>query len=109
MPRTRRLWAAALGSVLLASPALAEAPRANRRAPLNGLFRLQKSDRHALESLPRSAAIAELLGSSPFVVKDQQVSGELMSVCGQVQLAVPVQRLHFRKDDGFWKVIDAQA
>lgn len=89
--------------------ALLEAPRVNARAPLAGLYRLAKAEQHRLEPLPRAAGIAELIGSAPFVVKDLRINGTLVAVCGQVQSALPVQRLHFRKDDGFWKVIDAQA
>lgn len=89
--------------------ALMEAPRVNRRAPLAGLYRLHKNEQHALETLPRPVALAELLGSSPFLVKDPQINQELVGVCARVHAAVPVQRLHFRKDNGFWKVIDEQA
>lgn len=88
--------------------ALVEAPRVNARAPLAGLYRLVKSEEHRVEPLPRAAGIAELIGSAPFVVKDLRINGTLVQVCGQMQSALPVQRLYFRKDVGFWKVIDAQ-
>jgi hypothetical protein len=89
--------------------ALLEAPRTNARAPLAGLYRLHKAEEHALETLPRALAVAELVAAAPFVVKDKELNGRLVAVCAALHQARPVQRLHFRKDDGFWTVIDAGA
>ncbi|MEW5985953.1 MAG: hypothetical protein AB1791_04910 [Chloroflexota bacterium] len=81
-------------------------PRVNEQAPLKGIFRLRQDNRHYLEPLPRAAAVAELVAASPFVVRDLALSQELMVVCHRLAQSVSLQQLHFRRDDGFWKVID---
>jgi hypothetical protein len=83
-----------------------DAPRANQRAPLRGIFRLHQDKRHYLEPLPRVTAIAELVAASPFVVRDLSLSQQLIAVCQQIAQTVPVQLLHFKRDNGFWKEID---
>ena len=53
-----------------------------------------------------TTAVAELVASSPFVVRDLTLSRQLIEVCRQIAQAVPVQMMHFKKDKEFWKVID---
>lgn len=81
-------------------------PRVNTQAPLKGIFRLRQNTSHYLAPLPRAAAVAELVAASPFVVRDLALSQDLIAVCHQIAHSVSVQQLHFRRDDGFWKVID---
>ncbi len=83
-----------------------DAPRANQMAPLKAIFRLKQDSIHYLEPLPHVTAVAELVASSPFVVRDLGLSQKLISVCQQIARAVPVQLMHFRRDNGFWRIID---
>lgn len=85
---------------------LSDAPRANQNAPLKGIFRLRQDVRHYIEPLSRVIAVAEMAGSAPFINNVPTLNGKLLTMCNRVAKAVPVQQLHFRRDDGFWKVID---
>ena len=84
---------------------LSEAPRANQQAPLKGLYRLRQDTSHYLEPIPHIKAIADLVAASPFVVREKRLSDQLMKVCSKIVQCVPVQQLHFKRDDGFWKVL----
>lgn len=85
---------------------LSDAPRANQSAPLAGLYRLRQDTGHYLETMPPMQAVAELAAASPFVVREPALSSRLLELCHRIAQAIPVQRLHFRRDDGFWQVID---
>ena len=85
---------------------LSEAPRANQTAPLRGIFRLRQGREHRLAAMPAMTATAEMVGAAPFVVREPQLAQQLITVCNQIARTVPVLNLHFRRDDGFWKVID---
>lgn len=84
---------------------LSEAPRANQHAPLKGLYRLRQDTSHYLEPIPHIKAVADLVAASPFIVREKQLSEQLMKVCNNIAKLVPVQQLHFKRDDGFWEVI----
>lgn len=85
---------------------LSDAPRANQYAPLKGIFRLRQDVRHYIEPISRVVAVAEMAGSAPFINNIPALNGKLLTTCNQIARAVPIQQLHFRRDDGFWKVID---
>lgn len=85
---------------------LSEAPRANQQAPLKGIFRLRQDTAHFLQPLSTTVATAELVASSPFVVRELKLSQQLITVCKNIVQTVPIQELHFRRDNGFWQVID---
>jgi hypothetical protein len=87
---------------------LSDAPRANQSAPLAGLYRLRQDTSHYLEPIPRAQAVAELAAASPFVVREPALSDRLLELCNRIAKTIPVQQLHFRRDDGFWKVIDGR-
>ena len=87
---------------------LSDAPRANQTAKLQGIYRLRQARKHALSALSRITATAELAGAAPFVNNDKALAGTLIEVCNHIARSVPVQTLHFRRDDGFWQVIDEQ-
>nr|NIV10663.1 hypothetical protein [Fodinibius sp.] len=80
---------------------LSEAPRANQQAPLKGLYRLRQDTSHYLESIPHIKAVADLVAASPFIVRENQLSEQLTQVCSKIAKCVPVQELHFKRDDGF--------
>jgi hypothetical protein len=84
---------------------LSEAPRANQQAPLKGLYRLRQDTSHYLEPLPHVRAVADLVAASPFIVREKNLSDLLLTVCSKIARCVPVQQLHFKRDDGFWKVL----
>lgn len=84
---------------------LSEAPRANQKAPLKGLYRLRQDTSHYLEPIPHVRAIADLVAASPFIVREKNLSDQLLTVCSKIARCVPVQQLHFKRDDGFWKVL----
>ncbi|HSH03065.1 MAG TPA: hypothetical protein VLL52_11150 [Anaerolineae bacterium] len=83
-----------------------EAPRTNSVAPLKAIFRLRQDYHHEVAPLPRSMGIAELLAAAPFVSDKRALTPQLISVCTDIARHVPLQSLHFKRDDGFWKVID---
>lgn len=85
---------------------LAEAPRANQSAPLKALFRIRQDTEHFIRPLSRVTAVADLVASSPFIVRELSMSDKLVDVCDRVVTTLPVLALHFKRDDGFWKVID---
>jgi hypothetical protein len=84
---------------------LSEAPRANQQAPLKGLYRLRQVTSHYLEPISHIKAVADLVAASPFIVREKRLSEQLMKVCSKIAKCVPVQQLHFKRDDGFWEVI----
>jgi hypothetical protein len=85
---------------------LSEAPRANQSAPLKGMFRLRQDTTHSIEPIAHVNAVADLVASSPFVVSDKSLADQLVEVCDRMGKTLPILELHFKRDDGFWKVID---
>jgi len=85
---------------------LSEAPRANQNAPIQAIFRLRQDTDHYIERISPVKAIADLVASSPFIVQELSLSNLLIDVCSNISKSVPILTLHFRRDDGFWKVID---
>jgi hypothetical protein len=85
---------------------LSDAPRANQEAPLKGIFRIRQDTDHYVKPISRVTAIADLVASSPFVVRELSLTDRLLDVCDMIVRSVPVMALHFKRDDGFWKVID---
>jgi hypothetical protein len=76
-------------------------------ARIGGLFRLVQDQRVALEPLAGGQALAELLASAPVVSADPGRALALVERGTAILSAIPVQRLHFRKDDSFWALIDS--
>lgn len=85
---------------------MSDAPRANQKAPLKGIFRLRQDTEHYIEPMSRVTAVASLAASSPFIVRELSLSDLLVDVCEVIVRSVPVMALHFKRDDGYWKVID---
>jgi hypothetical protein len=86
---------------------LAEAPRRNAAAPLAGLYALVKDTDHFWEPLAAHAAVGQLSACVPFVMSRPADAGRVLALCAEITARVPVRTLHFRRDPGFWKVIDA--
>ena len=86
---------------LLAPPATTD-----RRYRLAGLFRLVQDSVIFLEELSRTRAVGEIVQSLPFVTDRPEAVPRIIDVVGRLTGAVPVRRLHFRKDGGFWSVVE---
>jgi hypothetical protein len=85
---------------------LAEAARSNASAPLAGLFSLVKDERHFTKEISPSVADARLVASVPFVTGQPSGAGRALALCAEISCRVQVKELHFRRDPGFWEVID---
>jgi hypothetical protein len=86
---------------------LPETPRSNVNAKLAGLFRLRKDDRHFVTALDRPRALAELVTCVPFVMSSPAMSQRVMALGYDLVSDVRVKELHFRKDAGFWEVVES--
>jgi hypothetical protein len=58
-----------------------------------------------VEPMGGAAATAELIANCPVVNDQLALLPGLIDRCRSVAVAIPVERLHFRKDDSFWDVI----
>ncbi len=83
-----------------------EAPRTNASAPLCGCYSIIKDKEHFVKSLLPSEAMARLAACVPFVMEDPFQVQRVLAVCAQIEKTTNIKELHFRKDAGFWEVID---
>ncbi len=83
-----------------------EAPRTNDSADLYGLYTLVKDAEHRLMPLSRTEATARLSACVPFVMAHPANAQKVMDICAKLTESVTVRSLHFRPENGFWKVID---
>lgn len=83
-----------------------EAPRANVEADLRGLFMLVKADEHRLTPVSASEAVARLAACVPFVMSQPANAWRVAELCADLVASMPVFALHFRREAGFWSVID---
>ncbi len=81
-------------------------PQGNRHAPLAGLFRLVQDPEVYLENTTAGQALAEVVANVPVISADAHQIFDLLSRCQALLADVPSSRLHFRKDDSFWDVIE---
>jgi hypothetical protein len=75
--------------------------------PVAGVYTLAKDPQVYLEPLPVAAAVAALFANCPVVNGDPGRTAALLARCRRLAQAVPVWRLHFRKDASFWDVLEA--
>jgi hypothetical protein len=73
---------------------------------LHGLFALAKDTEHRVSPLRAPEAVAHLLACVPFVMTDPKNTQRVVEICAELTAAVGVRKLHFRRDDKFWEVID---
>jgi len=78
----------------------------NSRYPLAGLFRLVQDDRDFLEDLGRPQAVGQIVQSLPFVTDRAESAPRILDVVSEMAFATPVKKLHFRKDPGFWRIVE---
>ncbi len=83
------------------------AARAGQTAsgPIAGIYRLVKDRAVYAEALSPAAAAAELAANCPVINGRPELLPALLARCRSLAAAVPVQRLHFRKDAAFWDVL----
>jgi hypothetical protein len=74
--------------------------------PLVGIYRLAQDREVTLECLSPAAATAELVANCPVINGSPPHLPALLLRCRQLAKAVPVQRLHFRKDASFWQLLE---
>jgi hypothetical protein len=51
-------------------------------------------------------AVAQLAASVPFVMGQPAAAKEVVQICTGLAAQVPVRTLHFRRDAGFWSLLD---
>ena len=74
-------------------------------APLVGLYRLVQDQEVSLESMPAAEATAAVLSCVPLIAAVPAFAMELISRCSSLVRAMPVYRLHFRKEASFWELL----
>jgi len=83
--------------------------RPGEAAPLTAIYRLVQAREVSVEPLALAAATAELVASCPIVNADPLQLPHLIETCRRLAASVPVARLFFRKDPGFWAAIGRPA
>ncbi len=73
--------------------------------PLKGVYRLVQDHAVWLEPLSPTVAAAELLANCPVVNGHPNLLPGVLTRCRSLATAVPIQRLHFRKDSSFWALL----
>ena len=74
-------------------------------APVSAAYRLVQDRDVYLEPISRGKAVAELAASCPVVNGIPGILGRVMQTCSDFAQTVPVQRLHFRQDASFWRLV----
>ncbi len=85
---------------------LVEAPRTNAVADLRGVFALAKDSEHRVSALPAAEAIARLAACVPFIMFQADNARRVTEICADLVAALPAHLLRFRRDPGFWTVLD---
>jgi hypothetical protein len=81
-------------------------PETRASFTIASLNRLVQSPDVKRERLAGARALAEVAGSLPFVMQEQNQASRAMDVVANALEQIPVYRLEFRRDDGFWKVVE---
>lgn len=75
---------------------------------LTGIYKLIKDDEIYAEPMGMAAATAELFANAPVVNDVPELAPGLLGRCRKIVQHAGMQRLHFRKDAGFWSVLPGQ-
>ena len=78
----------------------------NRSYPIAGMYRLMKDKQAYLENLAGVSYLQELLRSVLLFDDEPSLARELFETVTDLSKRVPGYRLHFKRDDGFWDVVD---
>lgn len=81
-------------------------PDTNETFPIAGLHRLVQSAEVRRERVTGAAAMAEVVASLPFVLEGDSDPRPAMENVARLLAGAPIWRLHFRKDNAFWDVIE---
>ena len=81
-------------------------PDSNEAFPIAGLHRLVQSKEVRRERVTGAAAMAEVVASLPFVLDSDVDPRPAVENAARLVATTPLWRLHFRKDDAFWDVIE---
>ena len=73
--------------------------------PVGGIYKLVQDRVVFVESVRPVVAAAELVANCPIVNDQPALLPVLVDRCRDIAAAIPIRRLHFRKDDTFWNVI----
>ncbi|MDX9955558.1 MAG: hypothetical protein RBT75_15770 [Anaerolineae bacterium] len=97
----------ARGWEVLATPFGRRRVREVTAAPLRALLRLVQAPNDALATISSAQALAELVANSPVINADIDRAAQLFERWQGILEKIPAYRLHFRKANTFWEVIDA--
>lgn len=73
--------------------------------PVVAIYKLVKDQAVFVSTLPPAAATAELMANCPVVNGRPEWAASLLARCRRLAADVPVQQLHFRRDDSFWAAL----
>jgi hypothetical protein len=79
----------------------------NEHYPIAGVYALVQSAEDRVESLTTKEVIKALLPCVLFFTPTVEANQDMLRLMLQFVTQVPCYRLHFRRDDGFWKVVAA--
>lgn len=80
-------------------------PGANQSAPLEAIYLLQHAKQHRVEHVPLRRALSALLQCSLQFAEGEEVAEWMLGTTSALVREVPVRRLHFLPDAGFWELI----
>ena len=83
------------------------APRCTGSVGLAGIFFLVQAPHHAIVTLDKAAALAQMAAATPFVTTLPAGAALTLGACALLVSQVAPRALHFRPDPGFWEVIHA--
>jgi hypothetical protein len=84
-------------------------PETNEAYPIAGLHRLVQSSQVRRQRMSGAEALAEVVACMPFVNGDARRSARALEVAAGLLGRVRTGRLHFRKDDSFWTILEEAA
>ena len=79
----------------------------NEHYPIAGIYTLVQSGEDRVESLTKKEIIRALLPCVLFFTPSVEANQDMLRLMFEFVTQVPCYRLHFRRDDGFWKVVAA--
>jgi hypothetical protein len=78
----------------------------DRAAPLAGIYFLRQASRHRVEPVRPGPALARLLPNVLFFAREADVTAGVFRLSAELVEAVSCFDLFFRRDPGFWEMID---
>ncbi len=81
-------------------------PETGGSFPIASFNRLVQSRRVARERIDGARAVAEVASCLPFVMQETRQAERALQAVARALESIPVHRLEFRKDDGFWDVVE---